>query len=279
MDDEEADLTSTQWAVIDRDVENKTRERGQEENGNRVEDVRNVELNNWPDDEFDDWSEAILNQTVEEDSEQHNNELNNNNNNGDAGVSSSHNRNQESLLTASQLELASAIFDDDENEPSLEHLECLRSKFHHSQFRQEQWEIINMVMNKKRDVLAVMATGYGKSLCFQFPAVFKNGFVLVVSPLIALMESQVMALEQLNIKACYVGRAQEDTQIYTKIARGEFNIIYCTPELLQSCYGTGKRMLNSIADRLMLVAIDGESFLLIVHFSSCHCIQFCVSTL
>lgn len=77
-----------------------------------------------------------------------------------------------------------------------------------------------------------------------------------------------MALEQLNIKACYVGSAQDDTQIYTKIARGEFNIIYCTPELLQSPYGTGKRMLDSIADRLMLVAIDGESLLLILHFSN-----------
>lgn len=70
--------------------------------------------------------------------------------------------------TAEQLELAMAIFDDDDSsEPSLEHLECLRSKFGHSQFREKQWDIINAIMNEKRDVSAVMATGYGKSLCFQ----------------------------------------------------------------------------------------------------------------
>lgn len=70
-------------------------------------------------------------------------------------------------LTASQLELAAAVFDDDENEPSFDHLECLRTRFKHDRFRDKQWEIIRAVMIEKRDVCAVMATGYGKSLCFQ----------------------------------------------------------------------------------------------------------------
>lgn len=72
-------------------------------------------------------------------------------------------------LTASQLELAAAVFDDDdgENGPSFDHLECLRARFRHDRFRDMQWEIIRAVMIEKRDVCAVMATGYGKSLCFQ----------------------------------------------------------------------------------------------------------------
>lgn len=70
-------------------------------------------------------------------------------------------------ITASQQELAAAVFDDDESEPSLDHLECLRRRFKHNEFRGMQWEIIRAVMIEKRDVCAVMATGYGKSLCFQ----------------------------------------------------------------------------------------------------------------
>lgn len=71
-------------------------------------------------------------------------------------------------ITASQLELARAVFDDDDdNEPSFDQLECLRSRFKHSGFRDKQWEIIRALMIEKRDVCAVMATGYGKSLCFQ----------------------------------------------------------------------------------------------------------------
>lgn len=83
-----------------------------------------------------------------------------------------HETDTNSTVTASQFELAAAVFEDDEAmEPSLEHLECLKSRFGHNQFKDKQWEIIHSVMNEKRDILAVMATGYGKSLCFQ---VFKK---------------------------------------------------------------------------------------------------------
>lgn len=73
------------------------------------------------------------------------------------------------IVTAEQLELAAALFDDDDDyrEPSLDHLDCLISRFKHDRFREKQWEIIRAVMIEKRDVCAVMATGYGKSLCFQ----------------------------------------------------------------------------------------------------------------
>lgn len=76
---------------------------------------------------------------------------------------------QTNATIASQIELAAALFDDegDENGPSIDHLECLISRFKHNRFRDKQWEIIRAVMIEKRDVCAVMATGYGKSLCFQ----------------------------------------------------------------------------------------------------------------
>lgn len=77
--------------------------------------------------------------------------------------------------TAEQDELAAALFDDadDGSEPSLDHLDCLLSRFKHDRFREKQWEIIRAVMIEKRDVCAVMATGYGKSLCFQVCFTYK----------------------------------------------------------------------------------------------------------
>lgn len=159
-------------------------------------------------------------------------------------------------ITASQLELAAAIFEDDENEPSLEHIHYLHSRFGHPNFREKQWEIIDTVMNQRRDVSAVMATGYGKSLCYQFPAIYKNGMVLVVSPLISLMTAQVYALTQAKIKACLVGTAQTDKGILLRIERGEFQIIYSSPEYLQTA--NGHRLLHFLNGRLTLIAIDGE---------------------
>lgn len=99
------------------------------------------------------------------------------------------------------------------SEPEMEHLECLKSKFGLTSFRQKQWDIIRAVMYDKKDVSAVMATGYGKSLCFQFPAVYMKRMALVVSPLIALMEAQVLALTSKGISACMVGSAQPDPNI------------------------------------------------------------------
>lgn len=139
------------------------------------------------------------------------------------------------------------------DEPGLEHIHCLKSKFHHEQFRSKQWDIIHTILNK-RDVCAVMATGYGKSLCFQFPSVFTNGMTLVVCPLIALMEDQVLSLQAYNIPACLVGTAQIDPNIIKKVIGGEFNIIYASPEYLSK--SEGKQMLQSLRDQLTLIAID-----------------------
>lgn len=144
-------------------------------------------------------------------------------------------------------------FDDDETEPQMEHVECLRSKFRHSSFREKQWDIIK-TLNEKRDVCAVMATGYGKSLCYQFTAVFSKKMTLVVSPLIALMQAQVIGLKKVGISACLVGSAQTNPKILDEIAVGRFAVIYCSPEHLQT--SRGNTLLSILRGRLALIAVD-----------------------
>lgn len=140
------------------------------------------------------------------------------------------------------------------SKPEMEHLECLKSNFGLNSFRQKQWDIIQAVMNDKKDVLAVMATGYGKSLCFQFPAVYRKRMTLVVSPLIALMEAQVLGLTSKGISACVLGSAQPDPNILKRINDGEFNIVYCSPEYLQ--FNNGRTLLSYVKKRLILIAVD-----------------------
>src|SRR6266849_5203015 len=79
-------------------------------------------------------------------------------------------------------------------------LSLLKSAFGHDAFRPGQEELID-ALSQGRDLLGVMATGSGKSLCYQFPAVERNGRCLVVSPLISLMNDQVKKLELAGIPA------------------------------------------------------------------------------
>lgn len=72
---------------------------------------------------------------------------------------------------------------DELDKPGPQHLDTLQTCFGHTSFRPLQWKIIKSVL-ERRDNFAVMATGYGKSLCFQFPSVFLDKVTLVVSPLI-----------------------------------------------------------------------------------------------
>jgi superfamily II DNA helicase RecQ len=71
--------------------------------------------------------------------------------------------------------------------------------FGHNNFRPLQWRIIQTSIENRRDQLAVMATGYGKSLCFQYPSVYMNSHCICISPLISLMEDQVKQLQNAGI--------------------------------------------------------------------------------
>eukprot|EP00058_Branchiostoma_floridae_P010770 XP_002596258.1 hypothetical protein BRAFLDRAFT_65989 [Branchiostoma floridae] len=73
-----------------------------------------------------------------------------------------------------------------------------------------QWKIVRSILKERRDNCCIMATGYGKSLCYQFPSVYTGGTTVVISPLISLMEDQVLGLKVANIPACFLGSAQKD---------------------------------------------------------------------
>jgi ATP-dependent DNA helicase RecQ len=99
-------------------------------------------------------------------------------------------------------------------------------------FYDEQWKTIEMILNGER-VLLIEKTGFGKSLCFQFPAVVLDGITVIFSPLIALMRDQVKKLNQLGISARCVNSEQteeENTQIIEAAKRGKIKILYIAPE-------------------------------------------------
>lgn len=144
----------------------------------------------------------------------------------------------------------------DAKKPSAEHLQCLQSNFGHGEFRPSQWEIIRSIIEEKRDNCVIMPTGYGKSLCFQFPAVYTNGVTLVVSPLISLMQDQVSALSVANIPACFLGSAQSDRNIENQVTAGDFRMVYASPEYING--DRGQNLLGKLEPLLTLVAIDGE---------------------
>ncbi|XP_057317213.1 ATP-dependent DNA helicase Q1-like isoform X2 [Hydractinia symbiolongicarpus] len=110
----------------------------------------------------------------------------------------------------------------------------LKNKFHIGDFRQLQKETINVTMSK-RDCILIMPTGGGKSLCFQLPAFVSDGFTLVISPLISLMEDQLIALKALNIEATTINSSSPlkyVTEVQKQMAMKEcpFKILYVTPE-------------------------------------------------
>ncbi|CAJ2640559.1 unnamed protein product [Trifolium pratense] len=108
-------------------------------------------------------------------------------------------------------------------------LSVLKDYFGFLSFRPYQKEVIEKII-EKRDCLVVMATGSGKSLCYQVPPLVVKKTGIVVSPLISLMQDQVMALKQRGIKAEYLSSAQKDYTVQSKAERGQFDILFMTPE-------------------------------------------------
>lgn len=111
----------------------------------------------------------------------------------------------------------------------------LKKSFNLPQFRLGQKEIIAAVLAKK-DALAVLPTGGGKSLCYQFPATYHQKLVIVVSPLVALMKDQVMSLGAKSVKAGCLYAGQSDAEkrlIFSQINEGGSYILYLSPERVQ----------------------------------------------
>lgn len=139
--------------------------------------------------------------------------------------------------------------------PSEEHLRVLRTKFGHSAFRPMQWKIVRSILEDKRDNCVVMATGYGKSLCYQYPPVYTGKTAVVVSPLISLMEDQVRGLAAANIPACFLGSAQSrQGQVVNDLLAGEYRVLYITPEFAESNLNLPKILDERVG--ITLFAID-----------------------
>ena len=115
-------------------------------------------------------------------------------------------------------------------------LAILQKYWKHDQFRSLQNEIIDSVVSGK-DTLAILPTGGGKSICFQIPALMKEGICLVISPLVALMKDQVTNLHARNIKAIALTggiRSEEMIDLLDNCQFGNYKFLYVSPERLQS---------------------------------------------
>jgi ATP-dependent DNA helicase RecQ len=116
----------------------------------------------------------------------------------------------------------------------MEALRLLNTVFGHPGFRGAQREIVDHVAGGG-DALVLMPTGGGKSLCYQLPALLREGTGVVVSPLIALMQDQVAALRQLGVRAAFLNSSLNETQsreTQRAFRAGEFDLLYVAPERL-----------------------------------------------
>lgn len=116
--------------------------------------------------------------------------------------------------------------------------QILQKFYGYEDFRPGQKKVVGSLLNRK-DTVAIMPTGAGKSICFQIPALLFEGVTLVISPLISLMKDQVDSLRQLGIAAVYINSSVSKAQLYKdlqNISAGFYKIIYIAPERLTSEY-------------------------------------------
>ncbi|MDG2980227.1 DNA helicase RecQ [Latilactobacillus curvatus] len=130
----------------------------------------------------------------------------------------------------------------------------LKEKFGYDHFREGQADVIESLL-AGTNVLAIMPTGGGKSLCYQIPALMLPGLTLVVSPLISLMKDQVDALNENGIPATFINSTLTQGEVqerFNQAARGEVKLLYVSPERLDSDY-----FLADLAELTIdLIAVD-----------------------
>ena len=138
--------------------------------------------------------------------------------------------------------------------------EVLKDIFGLSEFREGQEELIDYILNGK-DVLGIMPTGGGKSLCYQLPSMVLEGTTIVISPLISLMKDQVASLTQAGIRAAYINSSlsyQEYDLILERAREGYYKLIYVAPE----------RLLNS-----QFIDIANQINITMITVDEAHCVS------
>ena len=133
-------------------------------------------------------------------------------------------------------------------------LEALTRYFGYDSFRPGQQGIVEVLL-AGRDVLGVMPTGAGKSVCYQIPAALSPGATLVISPLISLMRDQVDALNDLGLPAAFINTTQtpdEQAMVFAQAAAGQIKLLYVAPERLE----TGRFRDFAARTPISLIAVD-----------------------
>ena len=148
--------------------------------------------------------------------------------------------------------------------PTAHHLEILKSRFKLDKFKEPQWKVISTILdyiNNKQpsniiDQCIIAASGFGKSLCYQFVPVYTKSLALVISPLISLMEDQVRLMKATGIPATFLGSGQKDSAgELSRAYNQELNLLYITPEL---CLRKESSLISDLHKNvpICLVAID-----------------------
>jgi ATP-dependent DNA helicase RecQ/Werner syndrome ATP-dependent helicase len=165
------------------------------------------------------------------------------------------------------LPVAAANNNNNDNNNDKDNLEkTLQQYFGYPKFRPGQLEVIQAIL-QQRDTAVFWATGAGKSLCYQIPALYMNQVALVVSPLISLMQDQVHKLNGLMAAyddndhdrplATFLGSSQFDPHVETRALQGDYPLVYVTPEKLMSNGFLDKLgHMHRSKKRLAVVAID-----------------------
>ena len=131
---------------------------------------------------------------------------------------------------------------------------ALKTYFGYDEFKEGQKKLIRAVLEGK-DVLGIMPTGGGKSLCYQLPTIFLDGITLVISPLISLMKDQIDSLNEIGIPGTFINSSLEDKELNLRlqeIRKGKYKIIYIAPERLNTYSFTN--LISHV--KISMIAID-----------------------
>lgn len=132
-------------------------------------------------------------------------------------------------------------------------LKLLKENYGYDNYKNEQYDIINLILNKK-NVCAMLPTGYGKSICFQIPALYRDKMCLVIMPILALMNDQQINLEKKGIKCCCYNSEinfKEKQKLENDILNNYYKIVFTTPESFKN------KFFSKIEQKqISLIAID-----------------------